>query len=36
MGPTMMGRHGRKYLLLLNGEKNAMPMPPSVIASSNP
>src|SRR5215468_1682778 len=36
MGPTIMGRHGRKYLVLLNGEKNAMPRPPSVIASSNP
>src|SRR5580765_7156318 len=35
-GATGIGRHGKKYRLLVNGAKNATPRPPSVIASKNP
>jgi hypothetical protein len=34
MGDTSIGRHGKKNLCSLNGEKNAMPNPPFVMASS--
>src|SRR5258708_445682 len=36
IGETAIGRHGRKYRVLSNGEKNATPNPPLVIASRNP
>src|SRR5438445_6017045 len=36
IGDTRIGRHGKKYRVGLNGEKNAMPSPPSVIASNTP
>src|SRR5258708_11552020 len=36
IGETTIGRHGRKYRVLSNGEKNATPNPPLVIASRNP
>ncbi|GAC1635374.1 MAG: hypothetical protein NVS9B14_12520 [Candidatus Acidiferrum sp.] len=36
MGDTKIGRHGRKYLVGSNGDKNAIPNPPFVIASSSP
>src|SRR5205823_9601327 len=36
IGETLMGRHGKKYRVVSNGEKNATPNPPLVIASSTP
>ena len=36
MGDTRIGRTGKKYLVVSNGEKNATPNPPFVIASSTP
>jgi len=36
IGDTMTGRTGKKYLVVSNGEKNATPNPPFVIASSTP
>ena len=36
MGETRIGLHGRKYRVLSNGEQNATPSPPFVIASSKP
>ena len=33
MGETLMGRHGKKYLELSQGEKKATPKPPLVMAS---
>src|SRR2546430_1295090 len=36
IGETLIGRHGRKYRIVSNGEKNATPNPPSVMASSTP
>src|SRR4051812_18951573 len=35
-GATGIGRHGKKYRVLSNGAKKAMPSPPSVIASKKP
>src|SRR5437879_8476803 len=35
-GETLMGRHGKKYRAVSNGEKNATPNPPLVRASSMP
>ena len=35
IGETLIGRKGKKYLSLLNGENNATPNPPLVLASSN-
>lgn len=36
MGETTIGRNVKKYLVGSNGEKNATPSPPFVIASSTP
>ncbi len=36
IGDTRTGRTGKKYLVVSNGEKNATPNPPFVIASSTP
>ena len=36
MGDTLIGRQGKKYRALSNGEKNATPKPPLVIASKIP
>jgi hypothetical protein len=36
IGETRTGRRGKKYLVVSNGEKNATPNPPFVIASSTP
>src|SRR5579859_722487 len=36
IGDTTIGLHGKKYRVALKGEKNAMPSPPFVIASSTP
>jgi hypothetical protein len=36
MGETLIGLHGKKYLLLSKGESNAMPRPPLVRASRMP
>jgi len=36
IGDTKTGRTGKKYLVVSNGEKNATPNPPFVIASSTP
>src|SRR6266513_1933871 len=36
IGETWIGRRGRKYRVVSNGEKNATPNPPSVMASSTP
>ena len=36
MGETLMGLHGKKYLVLSKGESNAMPRPPLVRASRMP
>jgi hypothetical protein len=35
IGETLIGRNGKKQRVLSNGAKNAMPKPPSVIASSS-
>src|SRR5260221_13929380 len=34
IGDTRIGRHGKKYRVGLNGERNEMAIPPLVIASS--
>jgi hypothetical protein len=36
MGETATGRYVKKYRLVSNGEKNATPRPPSVMASRTP
>jgi len=36
IGETKIGRHGKKYRALSNGEKNATPRPPLVIVSKRP
>lgn len=36
IGETSIGVSGRKYRSALKGQKNAIPRPPSVIASSTP
>ena len=36
IGDTRTGRTGKKYLVVSNGEKNATPNPPFVMASSTP
>ena len=36
IGETRTGCTGKKYLVVLNGEKNATPNPPFVIPSSTP
>ncbi|GAH44840.1 unnamed protein product [marine sediment metagenome] len=36
IGATTNGLHGKKYLVVLNGESSAIPSPPLVKASSMP
>ena len=36
IGETLIGRHGRKYRVVSNGEKKPTPRPPLVIESRNP
>src|SRR5215813_2572933 len=36
IGETSIGRTGQKYLVLLNGDRNATPSPPLVAASNTP
>lgn len=36
IGETFSGVHGKKYLVVSNGDNKAMPRPPSVIASRMP
>lgn len=36
MGETSSGLHSKKYRVVSNGEKNAMPNPPLVMASRTP
>ena len=36
IGETLNGLHGKKYLVVSNGENNAIPSPPSVNMSSTP